>query len=58
MFDNVCTACHKRQLIFPSQLTSLLNTERGIVLAFDCWCGADQTMVTGNTADHREPVAA
>ena len=50
MFDHNCTACAKRQLIFPSQVTSLTNTGHGIVVAFTCWCGADQTMVTGRAA--------
>ncbi len=58
MFDHHCTVCDKTQLIFPSQVTSLVNTDHGIIVAFTCWCGADQTMVTGNTADHHEPVAA
>ena len=47
MFDHHCTACDKRRLIFPSQVTSLANTERGIVLAFTCWCGAEQVTATG-----------
>ena len=47
MFDHTCTACEKRQLIFPSQITNLVNTDRGIVTTFTCWCGAEQTMVTG-----------
>ena len=58
MFDHLCTACDKRQLIFPSQVTSLVNTEHGIVVSFECWCGAEQSMLTGRTADPREPVAA
>ena len=47
MFDHYCTACDKRQLIFPSQVTSLTNTDQGIVLAFACWCGTEQTTATG-----------
>ncbi len=47
MFDHECTACDKRQLIFPSQVTGVTNTADGIVVAFTCWCGADQTWVTG-----------
>ena len=43
MFDHLCTACDKRQLIFPSQVTSLVNTDHGIIVAFTCWCGAEQT---------------
>jgi hypothetical protein len=58
MFDHHCSVCDKRQLIFPSQVTSLVNTDHGIVVTFDCWCGAEQTMVTGLAAGHREPVAA
>jgi hypothetical protein len=58
MFDHLCTECGKRQLIFTSQVTSLVNTDNGIIVAFECWCGAEQTMLTGRAADHREPVAA
>jgi hypothetical protein len=57
MFDHTCTACQKRQLIFPSQVTSLENTEHGILVAFTCWCGADQTLLTGR-ASARPAVAA
>ncbi len=58
MFDHHCTACERRQLIFPSQVTSLVNTDHGILMAFECWCGAEQTLLTGRAADPREPVAA
>ena len=54
MFDHHCTACDKRQLIFPSQVTSLVNTDHGIIVAFECWCGAEQTMLTGRRVDHRQ----
>ena len=37
-------------LIFPSQITSLANTEDGIVVTFTCWCGTEQTLVTGKAA--------
>ena len=47
MFDTHCTACDQRQLIFPSQITALTNTEEGIVVGFTCWCGAAQTKTTG-----------
>jgi hypothetical protein len=50
MFDHHCTACDKRQLIFPSQVTALTNTDRGIVVRFTCWCGSEQAMVTGRAA--------
>ena len=58
MFDHYCTACDRRQLIFPSQVTSLVNTDHGILVSFECWCGAEQTLLTGRAAGHREPVAA
>ena len=47
MFDHHCTACDRRQLIFPSQITGIDNTDHGIVVSFRCWCGAEQTLVTG-----------
>jgi hypothetical protein len=47
MFDHECTSCGKRQLIFPTQVTSVINVDAGIVVRFACWCGADQTWVTG-----------
>jgi hypothetical protein len=50
MFVHHCTACSLRQLIFPSQITGLANTDDGIVLAFTCWCGEPQTQVTGRRA--------
>lgn len=56
MFDHNCTACDKRQLIFPSQVTSMANTDHGIVVAFTCWCGADQTMTTGKASAKQDKV--
>jgi hypothetical protein len=54
VFDHHCTACDRRQLIFPSQVTGLDNTDHGIVVEFVCWCGSDQTLLTGRSArrDH------
>ncbi len=51
MFLNHCSACDKSMLIFPSRITSLANTEHGIVVHFACWCGSEQTMLTGRTAE-------
>ena len=56
MFDHQCTACEKRQLIFPSQVTSMVNTDAGIVVAFTCWCGESQTLLTGRRATTRSDV--
>ena len=57
MFVHTCTACAQRKLVFPSQITDLSNTEDGIVVAFTCWCGADQTLTTGRAAARRSKVA-
>ncbi|CAI9400759.1 hypothetical protein [Nocardioides sp. T2.26MG-1] len=55
MFDHHCTVCDRRELIYPTQITGLTNTDHGIVVTFTCWCGAEQTMVTGR---HAESAAA
>jgi RNase P subunit RPR2 len=47
MFDFYCPECNKRQLIFPSQIRSLVNDEQGIAVIFSCWCGALATFRTG-----------
>lgn len=47
MFDNVCTDCGKRLLIFPSQIVSMANTEAGILVTYVCWCDAEQTWLSG-----------
>lgn len=57
MFDHLCTQCEKRQLIFSSQITTMANTDHGIVVGFTCWCGAEQAMVTGNRAASTSKVA-
>ena len=44
MFVHHCTACQKRQLIFPSQVTSVAPGPR---LSFTCWCGVEQSAVVG-----------
>ena len=50
MFDNNCQVCASRVLIFPSQVTSLANTADGIEVGFTCWCGTEQTRVTGRAS--------
>ena len=37
MFAHTCTTCHRRELIFPSQVTGIETTEHGIVVSFTCW---------------------
>ena len=52
MFDHHCSACDRRLLIFPSQVTRLDNTDHGIEVDFTCWCGSEQSLLTGR-ATHR-----
>lgn len=56
MFTHTCSHCAKRQLIFPSQINKMINTDNGIVVAFTCWCGESQTMLTGRRAVRRSDV--
>lgn len=63
MFDVNCPACERRQLVFASQVRGITNDERGIHVAYRCWCGAESTWTTGRRgaaapAPAREPVAA
>lgn len=58
MFAHTCSACHRRELIFPSQVVGVESTEHGIVVRFTCWCDAEQTMVTGVTAPRPAAVPA
>lgn len=46
-------SCSRRQLIFPSQITGLENTEQGIEVHYRCWCGSAQTLLTGKKVDER-----
>lgn len=48
MFDSICTACGKHHLIFPSQITGMVNTDHRIEVSYTCWCGAEQTWVSGS----------
>jgi hypothetical protein len=50
VFQHHCTACDRTQLMFPGQVRSLTNTDHGIELRFQCWCGAEQLLVTGRKA--------
>jgi hypothetical protein len=56
VFAHHCTDCDRRQLVFPSQVDTIDNTDQGIVVRFHCWCGAEQTTVTGRRAGR--PLAA
>lgn len=57
MFDVHCRECAKRQLIFPSQVTQLVNDEHGIVAIFTCWCGAPGAERLRTVAGHKSKAA-
>ncbi|MEP9384558.1 hypothetical protein [Nocardioides sp. KR10-350] len=50
MFQHHCTVCGRTEPIFPSMVHSLTSTERGIEVRFECWCGAEQAMLSGRRA--------
>jgi hypothetical protein len=50
MFVHTCSVCESRQLVFPSQIEALDNTDHGIIVSFTCWCGAEQSLLTGRYA--------
>jgi hypothetical protein len=53
VFQHHCTACDRTELIFPSMLRSLANTDHGIELRFECWCGAEQSVLSGRNAQEK-----
>lgn len=58
MFVHECSACHRRQLIFPSQFTTSRVVAGGLSVTFTCWCGAEETSVMGSLLDEELLVAA
>ncbi|MFT4084019.1 MAG: hypothetical protein QM638_15695 [Nocardioides sp.] len=57
VFAHHCTSCDRTELIDPSMILSLANTERGIEVRFECWCGAEQSMLSGRRVKSREAAA-
>lgn len=51
MFDHYCPACEKRQLLFASQITKIVNDEQGVVVLLTCWCGEPAAVRTGKAAE-------
>jgi hypothetical protein len=45
-----CPACDVTQLYSYSHIHSLHNTQRGIQLVMDCYCGERFTVLTGRGA--------
>ncbi len=58
MFTRRCTACERRQLVFPSQLTGLEATDLGLRVSYTCMCGEAQTFTAEDAAQVVPRVAA
>jgi len=60
MFTHDCSACDRRQLIFPSMIEGVTRAEDGTEVSFTCWCGAPQSALRGSSSrtDDRKLVAA
>jgi hypothetical protein len=50
VFDHYCPACQKRQLLFASQITRIVNDDQGVVVLLTCWCGEPAAVRTGKDA--------
>lgn len=50
MFPIDCPAHGQRVLVPPTRIRHLRNTQHGILLTVECWCG---TRVTVRTGRHR-----
>jgi hypothetical protein len=58
MFEIYCPDCASRRIIFPSQIVTVANGADGVVVHFECWCGALRTWEPKPAVDRREPAAA
>jgi hypothetical protein len=50
MFSIFCPALDHEVLLSTRQMTAMTNTHRGIVVEFECVCGADGVYLTGASA--------
>ena len=50
MFSIFCPTLDHEVLLSTRRMTAMANTQHGIVVEFDCPCGADGVYVTGATA--------
>lgn len=57
MFVNHCTACDKKMLIFPSQVTGMAQIDGVTAMTYTCWCGAEQLWHNGADKAHHEAAA-
>ena len=51
MFVHECSACRRRQLIFPSQFSGVAATEGGVDVTFTCWCGSEESALMTSMLD-------
>jgi hypothetical protein len=57
VFDAFCTACSRRQLIFPGQVLGIVNDGDGIHVVFRCSCRETGIWTTGRRPE-QVPAAA
>ncbi len=50
MFSIFCPVLDHEVLLSTRQVTAMTNTRRGIVVEFECACGADGVYLTGAAA--------
>ena len=50
MFSIFCPALDHEVLLSTRQIAAMTNTHRGIVVEFECVCGADGVYLTGAAA--------
>ncbi len=48
MFVIACSTCHRRQLIFPSQVLRVADSD----VTYRCWCGSEQVWTPGSADAH------
>jgi lysyl-tRNA synthetase class I len=46
VFVIACSTCHRRQLIFPTQVVRV----DGPHVTYRCWCGSEQLWTPGETS--------
>lgn len=57
MFDVFCTACSRRQLIFPGQVLGIVNDGAGIHVVFRCGCRQTSVWHTGRRSEPAQAAA-
>ena len=51
MFAIDCPTHKSQVLVTDRRIRSLANTDHGIVIDVECWCGTHVTLVTGRSAE-------